>query len=103
MEHKVISPGLSFIRNFDEPVIPYTGAANVEALDAWIRPLMIPTIFEFTDADIATVFEQELPTLFLFRDSATDKDAAFMDVFAEAAKTHKGKLLFSYSDIAVGI
>jgi|TARA_B110000305_G_C19203798_1_gene522479 protein disulfide isomerase len=39
----------------------------------------------------------------LFRDSATDKDAAFMTVFSEAATTHKGKMLFSYADVTGGI
>jgi protein disulfide isomerase len=38
----------------------------------------------------------------LFR-SKSDKDAAFMNVFEEAAKANKGKMLFSYSDVADGI
>ena len=64
---------------------------------------MIPSLFEFTEEEIEFVFEQELPTLFLFRDSETDKDAEFMKVYAEASQTHRGKILFAYSDIASDI
>ena len=35
----------------------------------------------------------------MFRDTAKDKDAAFMATFEEAAKKHKGKMLFAYSDV----
>jgi len=102
-EHKTTVPGIAFLRNFEEKVTPYTGAADKDALAAWVKPLMVPTIFEFTEEEIDAVFGQQQPTLMLFRDSATDKDAAFMNVFTEAAKTHKGKMLFSYADITGGI
>jgi protein disulfide-isomerase A1 len=102
-EYKVTGPGIAFLRNFEEPVVPYTGAADKEALAAWVKPLMVPTVFEFTEEEIDAVFGQQQPTLMLFRDSATDKDAAFMTVFSEAATTHKGKMLFSYADVTGGI
>lgn len=102
-EHQVTAPGLAFLRNFEEPVVPYTGAAEKDALAAWVKPLMVPTVFEFTEEEIDAVFGQQQPTLMLFRDSATDKDAAFMTVYSEAAKTHKGKMLFAYADVSGGI
>jgi len=38
----------------------------------------------------------------MFR-AAADKDAAFMTTFSDAAKAHKGKMLFSYADVSGGI
>lgn len=65
-------------------------------------PLTVPTIFEFGDDFIEPIFDQQKSCLFLFR-SESDKDAAFMKVFEEAANTHKGKILFSYSGVTEGI
>jgi len=39
----------------------------------------------------------------LFRNKATDENAAFMQTFKDAAVTHKGKMLFTYSDVSEGI
>ena len=102
-EYQVTAPGIAFLRNFEDPIVPYTGAADKEALAAWVKPLMVPTVFEFTEEEIEAVFGQQQPTLILFRDNAADKDAAFMTVFSEAAKTHKGKMLFAYADVSGGI
>lgn len=68
----------------------------------WVKPLMVPTVFEFTEDEIEAVFGQQNPTIILFRGS-DDKDAAFMETFKTAATTHKGKMLFSYSDVSGGI
>lgn len=63
---------------------------------------MIATVFEFTENEIEAVFGQQNPTLILFR-AAADADSAFQTTFNEAAVTHKGKILFAYSDVASGI
>ena len=51
-EHKVDveggKPGIAFLRSFDEPVVPYTGAANLTELIDWMMPLLVPTyVFDF--------------------------------------------------------
>jgi len=102
-EYGVTAPALVFFRQFEEKQVTYTGKADKDALIEFVKPLMVPTVFEFTEEEIDAVFGQQQPTLMLFRDSATDKDAAFMTVFSEAATTHKGKMLFSYADVTGGI
>jgi protein disulfide-isomerase A1 len=101
-EHSVSAPGLAFFRKFEETTVPYTGKADPDSLHDFIKPLMVPTVFEFTEDEIEPIFGQQQPTLFMFR-SAEDKDAAFMKTYEEAAKANKGKMLFAYSDIADGI
>lgn len=39
----------------------------------------------------------------MFRSNEKDKEAAFQATFEEAAKVHKGKMLFTYSDVSGGI
>ena len=102
-EYGASTPGLVFFRKFETTTNVYTGAANKDALIAFVKPLMVPTVFEFTEDEIEAVFGQKQPTAVLFRSSETDANAAFMDTWSEAAKTHKGKMLFTYSDVSGGI
>ena len=89
-------------RHFEEKVNAYSGAADKDALMTFVKPLMVPTVFEFSEDEIEAIFGNQQNTAILFRDPA-DKDADFMKVFEEAAKTHKGKVLFAYSGITDGI
>lgn len=102
-EHGVSGNGLVFFRKFESNVNAYSGAADKESFIAFVKPLMVPTVFEFTEDEIEAVFGQQQPTAVLFRSAATDGDAAFMATFKEAATAHKGKMLFSYSDVSGGI
>jgi protein disulfide-isomerase A1 len=101
-QYSSAAPGVVFFRKFEETTVPYTGSADPDALSEFAKPLMVPTVFEFTEEEIEPIFGQQQPTLFLFR-SGTDKNAEFMKTFEEAAKANKGKMLFSYTDIADGI
>lgn len=81
----------------------WTGEACCKnELSAWVKPLMVPTVFEFTEEEIEAVFGQQQPTLFLFRSDA-DKESAFMTVYEESAKANKGKMLFAHSAVSDGI
>jgi len=102
-EHGAKAPGLVFFRKFETTTNVYTGGADKDALVAFVKPLMVPTVFEFTEEEIEAIFGQQQPTTILFRSSETDKDAAFMTTFSDAAKAHKGKMLFAYSDVSGGI
>lgn len=95
-------PGLAFFRKFEESPLAYSGSADKDALVAWTKPLRVPTVFEFTDDEIEPIFGQQQATVFLFR-SKEDASAPFQAVFEEAAKAHKGKMLFSYSGVSDGI
>jgi len=96
------APGIVFYRKFEEQVMPYSGKADKDALVEFVKPLMVPTVFEFTEDEIEAVFGQQQPTVILFR-AKSDADAAFMATFKDAAVTHKGKMLFTYSDVSDGI
>ena len=101
--HEADAPGIMFFRKFEDNKIKYTGAADKDALSAFVKPLQVPVVFEFGEDEIEHIFGQQQNTIFLFRSSATDKDAKFMATFEEAAKANKGKMLFTYSDIKDGI
>jgi len=90
-------PGEVFFRKFETNVNVYAGVAEKEAMSKWFKPLMVPTLFKFTEDEIEAVFGQQQNTLILFR-SADDESAEFVKVYDEASKAHKGKMLFSFSD-----
>lgn len=102
-KYNAVAPAEILFKKFEEPTVVYSGKADKDSLVSWVKPLMVPTVFEFTEEEIDAVFGQQQATLILFRSSEKDKDAKFMTVFEEAAKTHKGKMLFSYSDATGGI
>jgi len=102
-EHGAASPGIVFFRKFETTTNVYTGKPDKDGLVAFVKPLMVPTVFEFTEDEIEAVFGQQQPTVVLFRSTDTDKDAAFMATFKEAAVAHKGKMLFAYSGVKDGI
>lgn len=76
---------------------------------------MMPTSFEFTDEYTEEVFGGKKPVLLLFRPLnrglfgfswakfGKQAEPDFMQTYFEAAKTHKGKILFAYLDISEGI
>jgi protein disulfide-isomerase A1 len=94
--------GIVFFRKFETTENKYEGKADKDSLSAFVKPLMVPTVFEFSEDEIEAIFGQQQTTLLLFR-SKSDKDAAFMTTFEDAAKANKGKMLFAYSDVADGI
>ena len=46
----------------------------------FVKPLMVPTIFEFSEDEIEAIFGNQQNTAILFRDEA-DKEAGFMKTF----------------------
>jgi protein disulfide-isomerase A1 len=90
-------PKIVFFRNFETKENEYTGGPDKDSLMNFVKPLMVPTVFEFSEDEIEAIFGNQQNTAILFRDEA-DKDADFMKVYEEAAKTHKGKVLFAYSE-----
>lgn len=92
-------PSLVFYRTFETKVNVYDGKADKDAFNTWMKPLMVPTVFPFTEDEIEAVFGQQQKTVILFR-SEDDDSAPFMDVFKQAAEKYKGKMLFSYAGSA---
>jgi protein disulfide-isomerase A1 len=96
-EYGASAPGSVFFRKFETETNVYSGEADKDAMSSWYKPMMVPTLFLFTEDEIEAVFGQQQNTLILFRTKADD-DAAYNKVFEEASKAHKGKMLFAYSD-----
>jgi protein disulfide-isomerase A1 len=92
-------PGILFKnKNFEEgKQISYDGAATLEALDAWVAPMMIPKYFEWSDDEYDQIFKKDQLTLVLFRDDK-DKDEAYAQAFEKSAKLNEGKSLFSWNN-----
>lgn len=59
---------------------------------------MIPTLFEFNDYYIDSIFRQNRSTVILYREPK-DKFSKFAKTYAEAAQKYKGKILFTYSSL----
>ena len=102
-EYGATAPAIVFFRKFETTNNVYTGKADKEALMDFVKPLMVPTVFEFTEDEIEAIFGQQQATVVMFRDNAKDGDAAFMQTFKDAAVAHKGKMLFTWADAEGGI
>lgn len=100
--YNVQAPGIVFFRKFEEEQNRYTGAADKDELQKWFKPLMVPTLFKFTEDEIEAIFGQQQNTLILFR-KESQANEEFVKQFEAASKLNKGKMLFSYSDGTVDI
>lgn len=98
-EFGATQPSLVFFRQFEEKSVVYTGKADKDDLLAFVKPLMVPTVFSFTEDEIEAVFGQQQNVLILFR-AETDAESTFQKTFEEAAVANKGKILFSYAGTA---
>lgn len=65
-------PGILFKnKNFEDgKQIPYEGEATLEALDAWVAPMMVPKYFEWHEDEFDNIFKKGQTTVVLFRDEA---------------------------------
>lgn len=68
------APGIVLVRNFDEPNLPYTGAAELEPLLDFMKGNQVPTIFDFSEDYIEPIFQQNNAAIFLF---TNDKSAGY--------------------------
>lgn len=100
-DYGVTAPGIAIIKTFDEPKVAYSGDdwENDKVIE-WMNGHITPTIFEFSDDYIEPIFANRNNAIILFSE---DKDAAYQAVFAEAANSLKGKILFSTSGVSSGI
>jgi len=56
--HGASANGIVFFRKFETEKNPFTGKADKDALVEFVKPLMVPTVFEFTEDEIEAVFGQ---------------------------------------------
>jgi hypothetical protein len=57
-EYGSAMPGLVFHRKFETVTNNYEGAADKDSVIEFVKPLMVPTVFEFTEDEIEAVFGQ---------------------------------------------
>jgi len=53
------APAVVFFRKFETETNIYTGAADKDSLISFVKPLMVPTVFEFSEEEIEAVFGQQ--------------------------------------------
>jgi protein disulfide-isomerase A1 len=53
------APGVVFFRKFETEVNLYSGAGDKDSLVSFVKPLMVPTVFEFSEEEIEAVFGQQ--------------------------------------------
>jgi protein disulfide-isomerase A1 len=96
-------PAAVLFRKFDQPTVVFNGEFKKETLKEFLDANSVPTLIEFSDEYVDAIFSQQKSALFLFRDVKSEKGAALEKQFGEIAKDHKGKILFSVSDVKEGI
>lgn len=89
--------GVSIFRTFDDSPVHYAGAANEADVKSFVGANSVESLFKFTDDSVEAIFHDSKPAIIYFTDG--EPPAAF----AEASKTMKGSILFSYSGVSDGI
>lgn len=97
------SPALVIFRKFDDPTVVFGGASweSTPIVD-WLQASSVPTLITFSEDFIEPIFGQRKSAIFLFR-SNSDADKSFSKIFAEAASSLKGSILFVVSGVTEGI
>ena len=72
-------------------------------LENFMGNVILPTVFELNEETFDKFLNLKRPTLILFRNDGLHHDATFMNTYRMSAHQLKGKILFAYGDIAIGI
>lgn len=72
-KYKSKYPGFLVYRNFETPWNPYKGLTSLDDYNKFIRYLMMPNMFEFTEDMVEDIFEQDRNAFVLFHDSEKGK------------------------------
>lgn len=91
------APAIVLFNHFDEKVLPYTGKQDEQSFLNFLITYSNPDIFLFTEVEYPDVFKKKQNSLLLVR-GKDDEDESYVEAFAEAAKDHRGKAMFTYLD-----
>lgn len=98
------APGVALVRTFDDSPLSYVATDGepmaVSDIIRFATSNSTPTLITFSEDYIESIFAKKNAALMLFAD---DNDQHHSNVFAEAAKAHKGKILFVRSGATEGI
>lgn len=53
------APGITFFRKFEEKVHQYEGEQTVEGLKGFLKPLLTPIVFAFSDDEVEMIFGEQ--------------------------------------------
>jgi len=98
--HGAKTNGISIFRSFDSSPVHYSGDNSQENISSWMDATSIPMVIEFSEDYIEPIFGKGKAAVILF---TNDKDAAFLNVFTEAAQAMNGQILFVVSGTENGI
>lgn len=99
-EFDMSGAGIVVLRNFDEPIVHYTGAHTFDALKEFALAHVTARLINFDEDSIEPIFGKKNSAIMLF---SNQKDQDYQRVFAEAANKLQGKILFVKSTTTDGI
>lgn len=76
------APGIVVLRNFDEPILHYTGERTESALIEFAKSKTTARLINFDEDSIEPIFGKKAPAIFLF---SNESGKEYQKVFAEAA------------------
>lgn len=95
-------PALVMFRKFEESPIVYSGSWEQANVIEWMQKESVPTLINFAEEYLESIFGGHKATLYLFRNEE-DAKADFSQTFEKVAKELKGEVYFAVSGIKEGI
>lgn len=96
-------PGIAIFRQFDDPVVVYTGEVRVGDLKSFVASSSVPTLIEFSEEYIEPIFQEQKPAVFLFVDKRNAEHDKLVKIYSKAAEAGKGRIMYATSGITEGI
>eukprot|EP00052_Salpingoeca_macrocollata_P013550 m.105852 g.105852 ORF g.105852 m.105852 type:complete len:501 (-) comp18961_c0_seq1:213-1715(-) len=96
-EFGVAAPKIVLFKKFDEGRNDYDGKYDADAIHAFVGANSMPLVVEFSDESAQKIFGGDVKNhLILFVKKSSSDFKTLVDAMSEAAKDHKGKILFIY-------
>lgn len=99
-DYGLTEAGIVVLRNFDEPLLTYSGEATAAGITEFVKSKQVPRLINFDEDSIDPIFGKKAPAIFLF---SNEKDQEYQKIFADAANQLQGKILFVKSTTTDGI
>lgn len=99
-EFHLTKPGIIVLRNFDEPMLEYTGFTDLVSFKEFTEKKKQPRLIDFSEEFIEPIFGKKQTAIYLFSNSNITPYEA---IFAEAADKLEGRILFIKSTTHQGV
>ncbi|CDW74310.1 disulfide isomerase [Stylonychia lemnae] len=103
VQHQIGStPAFAIFRNFDEPIVNYSGDISEQNLKSFIIKQSIPSLFYVKDGDdVRNILELGHKVAIMFSENR-DSSNTLYQAFRAASQTYRGKMLFAISGMQDG-